>query len=514
MTCEERITLALKWLAAGEPEASRILLKTVVAKPQELGSWQSGSLQSASDELPAQKLREAVRPHFQDLPAYYPLRLRLDLDAADLLASMQTCREWGAADPGALFPRAELLRLSLFAEDRSLETYAEDVGIWAARSFPAGLSRFRCNAHPPSSKLKIAYVSQTFSKLPRASLIDPVLRLHDLSRFEVYCYSTGDASTPPKAEGVLFRQASGLAAPALRALLISDGIDVAVNIDGLMDLDSLGAFALGCAPCQLALPNYFASTGLSCFQSRLAHPELEPAGSSRALYTEPLHEMRIAPYTYTPPRRSPALSPPPRLRKPTPATGRTIGCFNHALKWTPSYFALLSGLLQEDPKIRLLLHCPGLEANLERIFRANFGDRPEIQARVRCVTSLCHWDHLDLHNQVDFLLDTYPLHGATTTLESLWMGKPVLTLAGAGIRSNFSAFAMREIGLTDFIARTPAEFAALALRFAREGVIPSPAEVRDRFAASCFMDYKGWVRGLEGWYTESFQQSQELVACR
>ena len=56
-------------------------------------------------------------------------------------------------------------------------------------------------------------------------------------------------------------------------------------------------------------------------------------------------------------------------------------------------------------------------------------------------------EHLAAYNDVDIALDTFPYTGCTTTADALWMGVPVLTVAGESMVSRQAAAVLRGSGL-------------------------------------------------------------------
>jgi predicted O-linked N-acetylglucosamine transferase (SPINDLY family) len=77
-------------------------------------------------------------------------------------------------------------------------------------------------------------------------------------------------------------------------------------------------------------------------------------------------------------------------------------------------------------------------------------------------------EHLAMYRQVDVALDTFPYHGTTTTLDSLLMGVPVVTLAGYNHASRVGESLLTQVGLPDLIARNPDDYVAKAVALARD----------------------------------------------
>ena len=62
-------------------------------------------------------------------------------------------------------------------------------------------------------------------------------------------------------------------------------------------------------------------------------------------------------------------------------------------------------------------------------------------------------DHLNNYNQIDIALDTFPYNGVTTSFEAIWMGVPVLTMAGYNFNSRCGESINKNLGMEQLIAK-------------------------------------------------------------
>jgi len=76
--------------------------------------------------------------------------------------------------------------------------------------------------------------------------------------------------------------------------------------------------------------------------------------------------------------------------------------------------------------------------------------------------------HLETYHRIDIGLDTFPYHGTTTTCEALWMGVPVVTLAGKTHASRVGVSLLSNAGLPDLVAHTGDEYVDIATNLAKE----------------------------------------------
>ena len=113
-------------------------------------------------------------------------------------------------------------------------------------------------------------------------------------------------------------------------------------------------------------------------------------------------------------------------------------------------------------------------------------------------------EHFELYNEVDIGLDTYPYHGTTTTFEALWMGVPVVTLAGRHHASLVGRSILHRVGLDYFAAKSPGQFVAKATGLASnpDALAKIRSTMRQRMSAGGLCDGRGYTKRLEQAYRQ------------
>jgi len=106
-------------------------------------------------------------------------------------------------------------------------------------------------------------------------------------------------------------------------------------------------------------------------------------------------------------------------------------------------------------------------------------------------------DFLQCYAQVDVVLDTWPFNGGTTTCLALWMGVPVLTMAGESLRSRMGASILSRLGMQEWVTHTPSEYVAYALRVAASPVLAHRLRHSLRGRMGVLTDARAWVAEFE-----------------
>ncbi|MEZ0375115.1 MAG: tetratricopeptide repeat protein [Candidatus Sericytochromatia bacterium] len=390
---------------------------------------------------------------------------------------------------------------SIFAEHRAWGEQTE-------RRYPP--ANCHSNSPEPWRRLRIGYLSPVFKDNVGTYFIEAVLRRHDRLQFEVYCYSdliAPDAVTR-RLQGYAdhWRELHALDVQAAAALIQRDQIDLLVDLNGHTHGNRLAICALKPAPVQLTYIGYANTTGLTAIDYRLTDAWADPPGLTEAWHTEELVRLPQGFQVYQPPEPCPEVSALPALER-----GHvTFGSFNLLAKLTPRVIALWARVLRAVPGSRLLLKSKALaDAPTAADFRAQFAAQGIEAERLMLVGHAPDLEaHLAAYGQMDIALDPFPYNGTTTTCEALWMGVPVITLAGRTHVSRVGVSLLSRLGMEACIAEDEDQYVAIAARLA--GDLPAlkalRQELREQMGSSPLCDGPGFTRRLEATYRQLWQR--------
>ncbi len=251
---------------------------------------------------------------------------------------------------------------------------------------------------------------------------------------------------------------------ALTHQIRNDGVDVLVDLAGHTSGNRLLVFAARPAPVQVSYLGYCNTTGLVEIDYRISDVIADPPGSEKR-YTEKLVLLESGFSCYTPPRNAPDVSGPP-----CGESGMvTFGSLNMTGKLNLDVITLWSTLIKAVPDSRLLIFRDELRGWVKQRLQELFARQGVRDGSVefRCgVTPDQHY--LSIYDEIDIALDTFPWNGHTTTCEALWMGVPVITLAGDSHRSRMCASVLHQLGLQDFVAGNHEAYIQLATTLAAD----------------------------------------------
>lgn len=347
-------------------------------------------------------------------------------------------------------------------------------------------------------RLRIGYVTPSFSRNQAGHFLTPLLDHHDPDLFEVFCYVEDETKETPH-EGVRFRSFKMMTDEMAAAVIRADAIDVLVDSHGHCFRGRPRLFAHRPAPVQASWLNYIHTTGMSAMDYVI---HTESMATDPSLFVEDVYDLGpiMCPF-----RPNPAARPSPL---PARTSGHvTFGCFNHPAKISDQTVAAWARVLKATPGSRLVLKysCyadPVLQAEMSARFLAH----GVAQSRLDYEGHTTGEAYERAFDGIDIALDPSPCTGGTTTMEALSRGVPVLTLRGDDFYSRLGVMGALPLGLPQMIAESWDDYVdkAAALAADLDALEALRAEVRPRLDASPYRDEAGFTRRMEKAYREMF----------
>jgi predicted O-linked N-acetylglucosamine transferase (SPINDLY family) len=213
-------------------------------------------------------------------------------------------------------------------------------------------------------------------------------------------------------------------------------------------------------------------------------------------FTEKVWRLPETRWCFTPPNADVEVSVPPAVNNGY----ATFGCFNNVTKVNDEVMALWTKVLNAIPNSRLLLKAKQFRDHLVReSIIQRFAAQGINSKRISLEGPEVRQKYFAAYNKIDITLDPFPFTGGTTSVESLWMGVPLVTLAGGSLISRQGVGVLMNAGLPDWIAEDEESYLAKAVLFASDldKLVMLRSGLRSQVLASPLFDAPRFARNIE-----------------
>jgi len=353
------------------------------------------------------------------------------------------------------------------------------------------------NDRNPDRKLRVGFVSPDLSGHPVGRLLRPLFAQRDRRLAEFLAYSdvraTDAVTLELKAMVDGWLSIVGMSDSQVADQIRNDRIDILVDLALHTANNRMLVFARKPAPVQVTMLGLPATTGLTTIDYRITDPYLDPPGMGDADYTEQSIRLPHCFWCYQPDRDSPPVGELPARKNGVV----TFGCLNQFAKVNRATLNIWINTLRSLSGSRLLLHAPS--GSHQGAIRALFQDAGIAPHRIAFVPKVPFLEYLELYRHLDLCLDPFPYNGGTTTMDALWMGVPVITLAGRTAVGRGGVSILSNVGLPELIAATPEQYVDWAGQWASD--LPRLAALREglrqQMQRSALMDGKQFAADVE-----------------
>jgi predicted O-linked N-acetylglucosamine transferase (SPINDLY family) len=361
----------------------------------------------------------------------------------------------------------------------------------------------------PNRPLKIGYISYCFRTHSVGWLARWVMQHHNSERFEVTAYLLASAQTQDSLQEWYVSKVNkahklGVEGIEIAEKIYEDEIDILIDLDSITLTTTCEIMATKAAPLQITWLGWDAS-GLPAVDYFIADPYVLPE-SAQDYYTEKIWRL---PQTYiavdgfevgVPTIRREQLGIPTdsvtylsaqRGYKYNPTTARLQ---MQIIKAVPNSYFLIKGLADQESIKKFFVEVAESEGvGADRLrFLALAGSEAEHRANLGIA---------------DVVLDTYPYNGATTTMETLWMGVPIVTRVGEQFAARNSYTMMMNAGISEGIAWTDEEYVEWGIRLGKDAALRQQIswKLRQSRQTAPLWNGKQFTREMEKAYEQMWQ---------
>ncbi len=364
------------------------------------------------------------------------------------------------------------------------------------------------SAHSPDRRLRIGYVSSDLRGHAVGYLTAEIFGLHNRSKVEIFSYYNGIRPDDPIKSRIRntsdhWVDITTMDDKHVSSMIINDGIDILVDLNGHTKDSRTGVFSLKPAPINVNWLGFPGSMGTSYHHYIIADDYIIPKEYEK-YYSERV--VRLPCYQPNDRNRLISTQRPTRRDEGLPESALVFCCFNGMQKITRFMFERWMTILREVPDGILWLLGDTTETNQRLRERApTYGIAPE---RLFFAGRKMNADHLARFPLADLFLDTSPYGAHTTASDAMWMGVPILALSGRSFPARVCGSLARAAGIEELICYTPDEYVAMAVKLGndREAIQAFRNRLLSQRDKCTLFDTPLLVRHLEGLYAQMWQE--------
>lgn len=353
----------------------------------------------------------------------------------------------------------------------------------------------------PDRRLKIGYVSPDFYHHAECFFVVPLLENHNHTQFEVHCYSS--VTTPDFITDRVRKSADRwhdvrlLSDAELADQIRRDQIDILIDLTMHMRGNRLITFAQKPAPVQMTWLAYPGSTGLTAIDYHITDRFMDLPDQNDSWCTEQAIHLPDCWCCYHPVTECPEVN-----SRSGPVT---FGSLNNFCKTNDQVLRLWASVLNAVPDSNLILLSQ--EGSHRKRTLELFQSLGIAATRIEFVPIRPRDEYLHLYGRIDISLDPFPYNGITTTCDAMWMGVPVVALAGRRPAARAGLSLLNTIGLPEFVAHNEDDYVRIVTNLAndRNRLANLRSSLRERMRQSSLMDAPRFARSMENAYRNAWK---------
>ncbi|MBF0271302.1 MAG: glycosyl transferase [Magnetococcales bacterium] len=328
---------------------------------------------------------------------------------------------------------------------------------------PVHLHAHRALRVAPPPRIRVGYLSSDLRIHAIGYLMAEIFELHDRSQVEVFVYAIGLPFDDPLKRRIQsatehWRDMHGLGDVEAAERILADRIEILVDVNGYTHSARTKMLAMRPAPVIVNWLGYPGTMGSPYHHYLIADPFVIPEGLEFC-YSEKV--VRLPCYQPNDRKRQVDAHRPGRAEVGLPDGVMVYGCFNGVKKITALTWELWMRVLERVPESVLwLLYENDVARDRLLSIAAQRGIAPE---RVIFAPRKPNHEHMARYPLVDLMLDSTPYGAHTTASDALWMGVPILTMAGLSFAARVCGSLVRAAGLEELVCATADEYVARAV---------------------------------------------------